>query len=132
MRARFVGFPAATFAAVALFLTCVGIYGVASYVVKLRTREMAIRVALGAPPLDLMNLVLIRAMAPIVLGCLVGLLLSLVLTPLLATLLFGVRPIDVPTLTGAAAFLFAVGLLSCFVPARRAAKVDPMVTLRHG
>jgi predicted permease len=128
---RFVTFLAATLAALALFLTCIGIYGVTSYLVKLRTAEIGIRMALGAAPADVRKLVLLRGMAPVVLGCIVGIALSLQLTPLLSSLLFGVHPIDAPTFMATALFLSAVGFFACYIPARRAMKVDPMVALHY-
>jgi predicted permease len=128
---RFVTYLAATLAALALFLSCIGIYGVTSYLVMSRTPEIGIRVALGARPADVRKLVLIRGMAPVVFGCLTGVALSFLLTPLLSALLFGVRPFDLPTLTAVVFFLSAVGFLSCYVPARRAMRVDPMVALRY-
>jgi len=117
---RFVTFLAVTLAAVALFLSCIGIYGVTSYLVMSRTPEMGIRMAMGASPRDVGKLVLARGMAPVVLGCLVGIALSFPLTPLLSALLFGVRPIDVPTFAASAILLSLVGFLACYIPARRA------------
>jgi ABC-type antimicrobial peptide transport system permease subunit len=128
---RFVTFLSGTLAALALFLTCIGIYGVTSYLVKLRTAEIGIRMALGALPADVRKLVLIRGMVPVVFGCLIGIALLFPLTPLLSVLLFGVRPIDAPTFLSAALFLSGVGLFACYIPARRAVRVDPMVALRY-
>ena len=130
-QARFVTFLSGTLAALALFLTCIGIYGVTSYLVKLRTVEIGIRMALGALPADVRKLVLIRGMVPVVFGCLIGIALSFLLTPLLSVLLFGVRPIDAPTFLAAALFLSGVGFFACYIPARRAIRVDPMVALRY-
>ncbi|HKW87148.1 MAG TPA: ABC transporter permease [Candidatus Acidoferrales bacterium] len=128
---RFVTYLAGTLAALALFLSCIGIYGVTSYLVMSRTPEIGIRMALGAIPADVRKLVLVRGMAPVILGCLIGIALSLPLTPLLSTLLFGVRPIDTPTFVAVAILLSIVGFLSCYIPARRAVRVDPMVALRY-
>jgi predicted permease len=128
---RFVTFLSASLAALALFLTCIGIYGVTSYLVKSRTAEIGIRMALGAAPSDVRKLVLLRVMVPVVLGCVVGIALSVPLTPLLGALLFGVRPMDAPAFIAAAFFLSGIGFLSCYIPACRAMRVDPMVALRY-
>jgi predicted permease len=128
---RFITFLSSALAALALFLTCIGTYGVTSYLVKSRSAEIGIRMALGATPADVRKLVFIRGMAPVVFGCLVGVALSLPLTPLLAALLFGVRPIDAPTFAATALFLSGVGFFSCCIPAHRAMKVDPMEALRY-
>jgi predicted permease len=128
---RFVTFLAATLAALALFLSCIGIYGVTSYLVMSRTPEIGIRMAMGASPKDVRKLVLARGLAPVVLGCLVGIALSFPLTPLLSALLFGVHPIDVPTFAASAILLSLAGFLACYIPARRAMRVDPMVALRY-
>src|SRR5208282_5869338 len=117
---RFVAFLSGTLAALALFLTCIGIYGVTSYLVMLRTPEIGVRMALGALPAAVRRLVLVRGMAPSVFGCLIGIGLSFPVTPLLSALLFGVRPIDLPTLVAAASFLSAVAFLACYIPARSA------------
>jgi predicted permease len=130
-QARFVAFLSAALAALALFLSCIGVYGVTSYLVMSRTPEIGVRMALGAQPSDVRGLVFGRGMLPVVCGCLLGIVLSLPLTPLISALLFGVRPIDLPTLLLAALFLSAIGFLSCYIPARRAMRVDPMVALRH-
>jgi putative ABC transport system permease protein len=96
-----------------------------------RTPEIGIRVALGALPADIRKLVLIHGMAPVVFGCLMGLALSFALNPLLSNLLFGVRPFDLPTLIAVVFVLSGVGFLACYVPARRATRVDPIVALRY-
>ncbi|MGA8595809.1 MAG: FtsX-like permease family protein [Bryobacteraceae bacterium] len=129
-QARFVAFLSGTLAGLAVFLTCIGIYGVTSYLVMLRTPEIGIRMALGALPSDVRKLVLIRGMAPVALGCVAGLALSFPLTPLLSALLFGVRPIDTATLMASAVFLCGASFFACYIPARRSMKVDPMVALR--
>ncbi|HKF51578.1 MAG TPA: ABC transporter permease [Candidatus Acidoferrales bacterium] len=128
---RFITFLSGALAGLALLLTCIGIYGVTSYLVKSRTSEIGIRMALGASPRDVRRLVLRSGMAPVVFGCLIGIALSLPLTPLLAALLFGVRPMDAPTFAATALFLCGVGFFSCYIPARRAMKVDPLVALRY-
>jgi ABC-type antimicrobial peptide transport system permease subunit len=128
---RFVTYLAMTLTALALFLSWIGIYGLTSYLVIARTAEIGIRVALGALPADVRKLVFMHGMAPVVFGCVMGLALSFPLTPLLSTLLFGVRRFDLPTLTVVVVFLSAIGFFSCYAPARRAMRVDPMVALRY-
>jgi predicted permease len=127
---RFVTVLAGALAAIALVLACIGIYGVTSYSVAQRTSEIAIRLALGAHSADIRRLVLRQSVLPVVLGVVAGLLLAAVLTPLLSGLLYGVRPGDPLTFASISAFLGAVGVVACYIPARRATRVDPMVALR--
>ena len=127
---RFVTVLASTLAAIALLLACVGVYGVTSYSVAQRTDEIAIRRALGARSSDIRTLVLRQSVLPVVAGLAGGLLLAAALTPLLSGLLYGVRPEDPETFTTIAVFLAAVGLAACYIPARRATKLDPMAALR--
>ena len=127
---RFVTVLASTLAAIALVLACVGVYGVTSYSVAQRTSEIAIRRALGAHSADIRGLVLRQSVLPVALGLVGGLLLAAALTPLLSGLLYGVRPEDPRTFAEIAAFLGAAGLTACYIPARRATKLDPMAALR--
>lgn len=119
------------FAAVALLLSAIGIYGVISYSVVQRTHEIGIRAALGASSVNVVGLIVKRGMLMAVAGLVLGLLGALALTRILATLLFGVGPRDPVTMLGVSAVLAIVALLACFVPARRAAGVDPMMCLRY-
>jgi ABC-type antimicrobial peptide transport system permease subunit len=118
------------FAALALVLTSVGIYGVVSYAVARRVREIGVRMALGATPRDVVRLVVRQGMMPVVIGLGVGLVAALGLTRLLAGMLYGVSPRDPVALAAMAAVLVAVALLASYLPARRATRVDPLVALR--
>jgi len=113
-----------------LALTLTGIYGVISYAVSQQTQEIGIRVALGAQSSDVFKLVIGHGMVLTLIGVGLGLLGALVVTRLMQTLLFTVSATDPLTFAGVAAALVAVALIACYVPARRAAKVDPLVALR--
>jgi putative ABC transport system permease protein len=115
----------------ALILAAVGIYGVMSYVVGQRTNEVGIRMALGAEHGQIVGMVLKQGVAIIGIGIFAGLAGATVAAKLMEGLLVGVKPIDPATYAGVAAILAAVALLACYVPARRAMRVDPMIALRY-
>ena len=119
------------FAVIALALGVVGIYGVMSYAVNQQTHEIGIRMALGAQVRDVLRLVLQQGIVLVVAGIGLGLLGAFSLSRLLTSLLFVVSPTDVLTFTGVALLLMVVALLACYLPSRRATKIDPMIALRY-
>jgi putative ABC transport system permease protein len=119
------------FAGTAMILAAVGIYGLLSYSVSQRTHEIGVRIAVGALRRDVLKLVMGQGVRLAAVGLAAGVLGALALTRLMASLLFGVTATDPATLATVAPLMMAVVLLACFVPARRAIKVDPMVALRH-
>ena len=119
-----------SFAVIAFALAALGIYGVISYGVTQRTRELGIRIALGADPRVVMRLVLGRGMLLTLIGMSIGLVGSLALTRLMSGLLFGISPTDPMTFALATMLLAGVAIAACYLPARRATKVDPITALR--
>jgi len=120
-----------TFAALALSLASIGIYGVISYVVAQRTKEIGIRMAMGARPADVLTMIARQGLKLILIGLLCGAAGALLATRALSTMLFGVRPFDLPTFLATAFLLLCIGMVAIYLPAARAAKVDPMVALRE-
>jgi putative ABC transport system permease protein len=118
------------FAALALFLAAIGVYGVVSYLVGQRTQEIAIRLALGAAQKVVLGAMLWEGLRPVGLGLGSGLLAALATTRLLRGMLFEISPADVPTYAAVVAILTAIAGAAVWIPARRAAQVDPMVALR--
>jgi putative ABC transport system permease protein len=121
----------AGFSILALVIAATGIYGVMSYLVIQRTREFGIRVAVGATKRDVLRLVLRRAAVLVVSGLCLGMLGAVALTRVIASLLYGVTPLDPLTFAAVPFLLSAVALSASSIPARRATRIDPMVALRH-
>jgi putative ABC transport system permease protein len=127
---RLAGVVFALFAGLALALAAVGIYGVMSYAVSHRTREIGVRMALGARVPDVLKMVLGEGLKLTLIGVAVGLTPALAMAQLMKSLLYGVGAIDPLTFAGAPALLAATAIVACWIPARRAAKTDPMIALR--
>jgi putative ABC transport system permease protein len=122
---------ALTFGVLALVLATMGLYSVMTYNVSQRTHEIGIRMALGASLRDVLRLIVSQGMRMVLIGIALGMVGALALTRVLASLLLGVGTTDFITFVGVAALLVAVALLACYIPARRAARVDPLIALRH-
>lgn len=119
------------FAAIALLLAAIGLYAVIAHSVSQRTQEIGVRIAIGATPHDIRQLVLRQGMLPLGIGLAIGLAGSFAVNRLLQSQLVGTSPDDPITLAGASAVLLVAALLGCLIPARRAMRVDPVVALRH-
>lgn len=130
-RSRFNTLLLGLFAGLATLLSAVGIFGVMNYSVALRTRELGLRLAIGAQPRQVLLLVLKQGLVLTIIGVVVGLAAAFALTRLLSGLLFGVEAIDVSTFTTISLFLVLVSLLACYLPARRAMRIDPLQALRY-
>ena len=128
---RFHSVLLSAFAALALTLAAVGMFGVMSYTVVQRTQEIGVRVALGARNTDVLGMVFGQGMLLVGLGIAIGVAGALALTRLLASLLFGIAPNDAATFVGVSVLLAAVAAMSMLIPALRAARMDPLVALRH-
>ena len=127
---RFYALVLAAFALLALALAAVGLFGVLSYRVQQRTREIGIRIALGAGTRDVERHVVTLALVPVAGGLVVGIGLSLAATRVLASLLFRVNPVDLPTLAAVAIVMLSTAVLASWIPARRAARLDPVRALQ--
>ncbi|HSE19712.1 MAG TPA: ABC transporter permease [Pyrinomonadaceae bacterium] len=128
---RFQALMLGLFAALALVLACVGLYGVISYSVVQRTHEIGVRMALGAQPVDVLRLVIRQGMLLTFAGLVVGIIAGTFVTRVLSDMLFGVTPRDPLTFAGVPVLLLVVAFLACYVPARRATRIDPLVALRY-
>jgi ABC-type antimicrobial peptide transport system permease subunit len=118
------------FAALALLLACVGLYGVISYTVTLRTRELGVRVALGAAPSGLLRLIVAEGVGLGVAGAIIGIAYAMLLATFVASMLYGVTRWDPVTLVGVPLLLTLVAAAACLAPGRRAMRIDPMIALR--
>jgi ABC-type antimicrobial peptide transport system permease subunit len=130
-QSRVWGLLLGVFAGIALVLATVGIYGVMAYFVTQRTREIGVRIALGAQWSDVITLILRNGMLLVTIGLTIGLLGALALTRLMTSLLFEVSPADPITFGAVVVCVILAALVACYIPARRATKVDPLIALRY-
>jgi putative ABC transport system permease protein len=130
-RPRFLTLLLSLFSVVALAIATVGIYGVVSYSVARRTKEFGLRMVLGAQGSDVLGLVMKQGASMIAIGVAAGLIVAFLFTRLMASLLFGIASTDLPTYAVVTLVLFGVALAACYIPARRATRVDPIQTLRY-
>jgi len=128
---RFMMFLLSAFAGLALVLACIGIYGVMAYSVAQRTSEIGIRMALGAQKNDVLRMVIGQGVRLTLPGTVMGIAGAIALTRFLSSLLYGVKPTDPLTFVAVSLLLTAVALLACYIPARRAMRVDPVVALKY-
>jgi putative ABC transport system permease protein len=119
------------FAIVALFLAAIGVYGVVSYAVTCRTRDIGLRIALGAIRQEILRWVMAKGMLPVFIGLIAGSAAALAAATALRSLLYGISPYDPVAHTGVAIVLLATAFCACYLPARRASRLDPMIALRH-
>ena len=131
VRERTISQLSSFFSFLALVLTCIGIYGILSYSVVRRTREIGIRLALGAQTRNVLSVIIRQGMSLTVIGCVLGVILAVALTRIVSSLLYGITPTDPLTFILTVILLGVVALISCWMPARRAAKIDPMTALRY-
>jgi predicted permease len=130
-RAHFSTWLMTVFGCAALALAAIGIYGTAAYYVQQRSHEIGIRMALGATQHSILSMVVLNGLKLALIGAFIGLTAALMLTRLLSNLLFGIGPNNAPMFVSATIFLIAVALVACYIPARSAARLDPMLALRH-
>jgi len=130
-RQRFNMLLLGAFAGLALLLAAIGLYSVLAYSVRRRVREIGVRMALGAQRMDVIRMILGQGVRLTLIGVVIGVAVALVLTRLMASQLFQVSATDPLTFGGVAVMLVLVAMAACYIPARRAAKVDPMVALRY-
>jgi putative ABC transport system permease protein len=128
---RFAMLLLGAFGALALILAAIGMYGVISYSVMQRTAEIGVRIALGAQREQIFAMILLKGTRLVAAGIVIGLLVALLTTRLMTSFLYGVQPTDPATFTAVSLLLMAVALLACYLPARKAMKVDPIIALRY-
>jgi putative ABC transport system permease protein len=128
---RFVAVLAAMLAGIALLLACIGIAGVTAYSISRRTSEIGIRMTLGATRSAVLRMIFGQNFVPVITGLAIGLAASLALTPLLRSMLFGVKPSDPLAFALISVLLVLVGALACYFPARRAIQIEPTIALRY-